>query len=89
MPGNCPKSGPAAGSRGPASVMFVRVLLFMLAAVRYFGHEGWGAAVVALGGSLVALVGVCICIALRCLNGRGGHEGRGLTGRCGGRLAGA
>ena len=69
--------------------MFVRVLLFMLAAVRYFGHEGWGAAVVALGGSLVALVGVCICIALRCLNGRGGHEGRGLTGRCGGRLAGA
>ena len=89
MPDSCPKSGPAAGSRGPASVMFVRVLLFMLAAVRYFGHEGWGAAVVALGGSLVTLVGVCICMALRCLNGRGGHEGRGLTGRCGGRLAGA
>lgn len=67
--------------------MFVLVLLFMLAAVSYFGHEWRGAAVVALGGSLVALVGVCICMALRCLNGRSGHEGRGLTGRCGGRLA--
>lgn len=87
MPGSCPESGRAAGSRGPASVMFVLVLLFMLAAVSYFGHEWRGAAVVALGGSLVALVGVCICMALRCLNGRSGHEGRGLTGRCGGRLA--
>jgi hypothetical protein len=67
--------------------MFVLVLLFMLAAVSYFGHEGRGAAVVALGGSLVALVGVCICMALRCLDGRGGYEGRGLTGGCGGRLA--
>lgn len=67
--------------------MFALVLLFMLAAVSYFGHEGRGTAVVALGGSLVALVGVCICRALRCLNGRGGHEGRRLTGRCGGRLA--
>jgi hypothetical protein len=65
--------------------MFVLVLLFMLAAVSYFGHEWRGAAVVALGGSLAALVGVCR--ALRCLNGRGGHEGRGLMGRCGGRLA--
>ena len=39
-------------SQGPASVMFVLVLFFVLAAV-------------ALGGSLVALVGACTCMALR------------------------
>ena len=59
-PGSCPKSGPPVRSQGPASVMFVLVLFFVLAAV-------------ALGGSLVALVGACTCLALRRLNGRSGH----------------
>ena len=60
-------------SQGPAPVMFVLVLFFMLAAVSYVGHQGQGAAAVALGGSLVALVGACTCLALRRLNGRSGH----------------
>ena len=57
--------------------MFVLVLLFMLAAVSYFGHEGWERRLSPWGRSLVALVGACACMALRCLNGRSGYEGRG------------
>ena len=54
--------------------MFVLVLFFMLAAVSYVGHQGaGGAAAVAWGGSLVALVGACTCLALRRPNGRSGH----------------
>ena len=53
----------------PATVMFVLVLFFMLAAVSYIGHEGQGATAAAVGGSLVALVGAV----LRRLNERSGH----------------
>ena len=53
--------------------MFVLVLFFMLVAVSYVGHQGQGASAVALGGSLVALVGACTCLALRRPNGRSGH----------------
>ncbi len=74
---------------GGAAVMFVLVLFFMLAAVSHFGHVGQGAAAVAWGGSLVAPVGACTCMALRRLGGRGGHQSRELTGHCGARLAGA
>ena len=88
MPGGWPESGPPARLPGPASVLFVLVLFFMLAAASCFGHVGRGAAAVAWGGSLVAPVGTCTCMALRRLGGRGGHQSRELTGHCGGRLTG-
>ncbi len=88
MPGGRPESGPPARSPGSASVLFVLVLFFMLAAVSHFGQVGRGAAAVAWGCSLVAPVGACTCSALWCLTERSGHLCRELTGHCGGRLTG-
>jgi len=79
-------SGEIAGS---ASVLFVLVLFFMLAAVSHFGQVGRGAAAVAWGGSMVAPAGACTCMALWCLTERSGHLCREFTGHCAGRLTGA